>query len=164
MRRREKVFNALAVLSGIVGGAGLVLLSIFDTKRHPSLHRGFLLMFMAGVALSAIFTCVEYRWISRDFFYVRQLRIAYVAKGIIVSILVVLAIAFGAALFTRKAFNAGAILEWTISLGFTFYLLTFYYDLRQARGVRKGELNPRTMQNQRRWMIMRERFGHGRTR
>jgi len=164
MRRREKVFSVLAVLGSAVGGSGLILLSIFDTKRHMNLHRGFLLMFMVGVALSAIFTCIEYRWISKDFHYLRQLRHAYIAKGIIVSILVVLAIAFGAALFTQKAFNAGAILEWTISLGFTFYLLTFYFDLRQAKGVQKGELNPQTMQNQRRWVMMKERFGYGRTR
>ena len=59
MRRREKVFNVLAVLGSVVGGAGLIFLSIFDTKRHMNLHRGFLLMFMVGVALSAIFTCIE---------------------------------------------------------------------------------------------------------
>ncbi|KAF7330278.1 hypothetical protein MVEN_02465700 [Mycena venus] len=178
MRRREKVFSVLAVLGSVIGGAGLILLSVFDTKRHMNLHRVFLLMFMVGVALSAIFTCIEvhaplrslsayspdcqYRWISKDFHYLRELRAAYIAKGIIVSILVVLAIAFGAALFTRKAFNAGAILEWTISLGFTFYLLTFYFDLRQAKGVHKGQLNAQTMQNQRRWVMMRERFGRTR--
>jgi hypothetical protein len=162
MRRREKVFSVLAVFGSVVGGAGLILLSVFDTKRHMNLHRGFLLMFMVGVALSAIFTCIEYRWISKDFHYLRQLRTAYIAKGIIVSILVVLAIAFGAALFTQKAFNAGAILEWTISLGFTFYLLTFYFDLRQAKGVQKGQLNAQTMQNQRRWVMMRERFSRTR--
>ncbi|KAJ7352409.1 Frag1/DRAM/Sfk1 [Mycena albidolilacea] len=164
MRRREKVFNALAVLGSVVGGAGLILLSIFDTKRHMQLHRGFLLMFMVGVALSAIFTCIEYRWISKNFTYLRELRVAYIVKGVIVSILVILAIAFGAALFTRKADNAGAILEWTISLGFTFYLLTFYFDLRQAKGVPRGQLNVQAMENQRRRVTMRERFGHGPTR
>lgn len=59
MRRREKYFSVLAVLGSVVGGAGLILLSVFDTKRHQNLHRGFLLMFMVGVALSAIFTCIE---------------------------------------------------------------------------------------------------------
>ncbi|KAJ7671580.1 Frag1/DRAM/Sfk1 [Mycena polygramma] len=163
MRRREKVFSVLAVLGSFIGGLGLILLSIFDTKRHPSLHRGFLLMFMAGVAISAIFTCIEYRWLSKDFFYLRQLRTAYIAKGIIVTLLVCLAIAFGICLFTQSAFNAGAILEWTISLGFTFYLVTFYFDLRQAKGVHKGELTPQRMQSQRRWVLMRQRFGsrHG---
>ncbi|KAJ7164013.1 Frag1/DRAM/Sfk1 [Mycena crocata] len=159
MRRREKVFSVFAVLGSALGGLGLILLSIFDTKRHPSIHRGFLLMFMVGVALSALFTCVEYRWISKDFHYLRQLRTAYIAKGIIAGILVILAIAFGVGLFFAP--NAGAVLEWAISLGFTFYLLTFYYDLRQAKGVHKGQLNAQTLQSQRRWMMMRQRFGYG---
>ncbi|KAJ6570142.1 Frag1/DRAM/Sfk1 [Mycena vulgaris] len=157
MRRREKVFSVFAVLGSVLGGAGLILLSIFDTKRHPSIHRVFLLLFMVGVAISAFFTCIEYRWISKDFRYLRQLRTAYIAKGIIAGILVVLAVAFGVTLFSAP--NAGAVLEWTISLGFTFYLLTFYYDLRQAKGVHKGELNPQAMRNQRRWVMMRQRFG-----
>lgn len=59
MRRREKVFSILAIISAIVGGAGLILLSIFDTKRHTTLHRLFLLIFMLGVAFSALFTIVE---------------------------------------------------------------------------------------------------------
>ena len=33
-----------------------------------------------------------------------------------------------------------AILEWVIALGFTFYLATFYFDLRLSKGVEKGEL------------------------
>lgn len=34
-----------------------------------------------------------------------------------------------------------AVLEWIISFGFTLYLLTFHYDLRQSKGVNKGDLN-----------------------
>ncbi|KAJ7733426.1 Frag1/DRAM/Sfk1 [Mycena maculata] len=157
MRRREKVFSVFAVFGSLLGGAGLILLSIFDTKRHPSLHRSFLLVFMVGVILSALFTIIEYRWISKDFRYLRQLRTAYIAKGTIAGILVVLAVAFGICLFV--ALNPGAVLEWTISFGFTFYLLTFYYDLRQAKGVQKNELNPEAMRRQRRWVMMRQRFG-----
>lgn len=138
MRRRERVFSTLAVFGSLLGGLGLILLSVFDTKRHPSEHRVFLLVFMVGVALSAIFTIIEFRWISKDFVYVRGLKIAYVAKAIIAGILIILAIAFAAALF--KAVNVGAVLEWTISFGFTFYLLTFYYDLRQSKGIYRGEL------------------------
>ncbi len=59
MRRRERVFSCLAILGSFIGGCGLILLSIFDTKRHPTLHRVFLLVFIVGVALSAIFTVVE---------------------------------------------------------------------------------------------------------
>jgi uncharacterized membrane protein YbjE (DUF340 family) len=59
MRRREMVLSSLAILGSFIGGSGLILLTIFDTKRHRSLHRLFLLVFMLGVALSAGFTCLE---------------------------------------------------------------------------------------------------------
>jgi hypothetical protein len=118
MRRREKVCGTLAVIGAFIGGAGLILLSIFDTKRFTSLHRLFLLIFMVGVALSAIFTIVEvslqcfkvqylvahlvqYRWISKDFKYVHELRVGYLTKAVIAGILIVLAIAFAITLYTR---------------------------------------------------------------
>lgn len=59
MRRREKVMSSLAIASSVLGGAGVILLSVFDTKRHMRLHRVFLLVFMVGVALSAAFTVAE---------------------------------------------------------------------------------------------------------
>lgn len=59
MRRRERVFSSLAILGSFIGGAGLILLSGFDTKRYTTLHRLFLLIFIVGVGLSAIFTVVE---------------------------------------------------------------------------------------------------------
>ena len=34
-----------------------------------------------------------------------------------------------------------AVIEWVISFGFTFYLLTFAYDLRLSKGVHKFELS-----------------------
>jgi hypothetical protein len=42
MRTREKVFAGLAIFGATLGGVGLILLSIFDTKRHMKLHRVFL--------------------------------------------------------------------------------------------------------------------------
>jgi hypothetical protein len=44
-----------------IGTAGLILLSIFDTLRHPTLHNIFLLLFIAGYVISAIFICWEYQ-------------------------------------------------------------------------------------------------------
>jgi hypothetical protein len=44
--RKEWFSSFLAFIFGIVGTAGLILLSIFDTLRHPSLHRIFLVLFM----------------------------------------------------------------------------------------------------------------------
>ncbi|KAI0714304.1 Frag1/DRAM/Sfk1 family-domain-containing protein [Cerioporus squamosus] len=139
MRKRERVLSTLAILGSFIGGCGLILLSIFDTKRFTSLHRVFLLVFIVGVGLSAIFTVAEYRWISRDFVEVRKLRAAYLTKGIIAGILILLAIAFAALLFT--VVDAGAVVEWTIAFGFTFYMLTFFWDLRMSKGVHRGELS-----------------------
>lgn len=59
MRHRERVFAALAIIGSLIGAAGLILLSIFDTKRHTSLHRLFLLIFILGVGLSAVFSVIE---------------------------------------------------------------------------------------------------------
>ncbi|EIW57442.1 uncharacterized protein TRAVEDRAFT_169230 [Trametes versicolor FP-101664 SS1] len=139
MRRRERVLASLAVFFAFVGMCGLILLSIFDTKRFTKQHRVFLLVFIVGVGMSAIFTVIEYRWLSRDFVELRKLKTLYIVKGTIAAILILLAIAFAIALF--EATDPGAILEWTISFGFTFYLLTFFFDLRMSKGVHKGELS-----------------------
>ncbi|THH07456.1 hypothetical protein EW145_g3366 [Phellinidium pouzarii] len=142
MRRREKVMGSLAIFWSFVGGVGLILLSIFDTKRHSRLHRVFLLIFVVGTALSAIFTVIEFRWLDKTFGRrFRLLRIAYLIKAIFVFILIVLAIAFGALLDSSSP-NDGAIIEWTIAFLFTVYLLTFWFDLRQSKGVEKGDLSP----------------------
>lgn len=139
MRRRERAFSCLAIFGSFLGGLGLMLLSIFDTKRHPSLHRVFLLLFIVGVGLSAIFTIIEYRWISHDFVELRKLKLAYVIKGIIAGLLIILAVVFAITLYTAN--DVGAVVEWVIAFGYTFYLLTFFYDLRMAKGVHKGDLS-----------------------
>ncbi|KAF8528548.1 Frag1/DRAM/Sfk1 [Gautieria morchelliformis] len=132
MRRRGKVFAWLAICGALLGGVGLILLSIFDTKRHYKLHRVFwYLIFVLGVALSAIFTVLEFRWLNKHYTYFPRLRRSYIAKAIIVLILIILAIAFGVTLGTKN--NAAAVLEWVVAFGFTFYLLTFVYDLRLVR-------------------------------
>lgn len=59
MRRRERVLASLAVFFAFVGMCGLILLSIFDTKRFTKEHRVFLLVFIVGVGMSAIFTVIE---------------------------------------------------------------------------------------------------------
>jgi MFS family permease len=149
MRTRERVFSSLAILGSFIGGAGLILLSIFDTKRHHNLHDVLLLVFIVGVALSAIFTIVEFRWISKDFKYVALLKRSYRMKAIIAGILILLAVGFAATEFT--VVNVGAVFEWVIAFGYTFYLLTFYYDLRQSKGVHKGELSADRINNSRRY-------------
>lgn len=57
----QKLLAGLTVFFGLVGTAGLILLSIFDTKNHHKLHYIFLLFFLAGYCLAAICTCWEYQ-------------------------------------------------------------------------------------------------------
>ncbi|KAG6918641.1 hypothetical protein DXG01_012760 [Tephrocybe rancida] len=99
MRRRELTLSILAIFGSLIGAAGLILLTVFDTLRYPTAHRIFLLVFIVGVALSAIFTVIEYRWISKGFREVRKLKIAYIMKAVIAGILILLAIAFAVTLF-----------------------------------------------------------------
>jgi len=151
MRTRERVLSSLAILGSVIGGAGLILLSVFDTRRHPKAHDAFLLVFIVGVALSAIFTIVEFRWISKDFGEIRLLKTSYWMKAIIAGLLIILAIAFASTRFV--VVNVGAVIEWVIAFGYTFYLLTFYYDLRQSKGVHKGELSADRINNSGRYRM-----------
>ena len=48
---------------------------------------------------------LQYRWISHDFVELRKLKIAYIVKGIIAGLLILLAIAFAIALY--KSTNTG---------------------------------------------------------
>lgn len=112
----EKVLSGLSMVFAIIGAAGLILLSIFDTWRHPRLHDVFLLLFIVGYVVSAIFICWEYQRLRRskffytifqyiiplpklmrrnlaDFGYIKILRISYWIK--IFFILVEVALAIG---------------------------------------------------------------------
>ncbi|KAG2118680.1 Frag1/DRAM/Sfk1 [Suillus discolor] len=131
MRKKERVFETLAIAGSIIGMLGLCFLSGFDTKRYHTAHYVCLFFFALGVILSVIFTVLEYRWLVQTHPDIKKLRYAYLVKAVIGSVLIVLAIAFGIALF--YASEVGAVLEWIIGFGFTFYLLTFAYDLRAAR-------------------------------
>src|ERR1700683_3176155 len=93
-------------------------------------------------------------WISKDFEEVRKPKQAYIAKAIITTILVLLAIGFAVTLYDgskhdneKATFIGGAlsvsmlflcrtlmmstcsgILEWVIRFRFVLYLLTFYFN------------------------------------
>jgi len=42
----QRIFAVASIFFALVGAAGLILLTIFDTYRHPSLHDVFLVLFM----------------------------------------------------------------------------------------------------------------------
>lgn len=42
----QKGLSICSIVAAIIGAIGLILLTIFDTLRHPHLHDGFLVVFM----------------------------------------------------------------------------------------------------------------------
>ncbi|KAH8908461.1 hypothetical protein BR93DRAFT_925584 [Coniochaeta sp. PMI_546] len=127
----EKVFSGLTIFFAVIGTAGLILLSIFDTLRHPKLHDIFLLLFIAGYVLSAVFICAEYQRLGTHYANHRVLRISFWIKLAFIIVEVILAIAFAACNF-KKASNAAAVLEWAVAFIFSFYVFSFYVDLFPA--------------------------------
>jgi len=88
----EKSFSIIAIIAGIAGALGLILLSIFDTYRHPTLHDHFLILFIVGYVVSAIFVCAEYQRLGIHFRQHRILRASFWLKLFFIIVEVALAI------------------------------------------------------------------------
>jgi len=127
----QKLLSLLSILAAIAGGAGLILLSIFDTLRHPKLHDRFLVLFIAGYIVSAIFICAEYQRLGIHFREHSILRYSFWIKLCFILIEIAMAIAFGVCQNQGK-YNAAAVLEWVIALIYFFYVLSFFIDFMPA--------------------------------
>ncbi|CRG87943.1 Dynein heavy chain, cytoplasmic [Talaromyces islandicus] len=152
--RFDKICSIISLFFAVAGAAGLILLTIFDTVRHPSMHRAFLGLFIGGYLLSAIFICLEY--LRLGIFYRRKhvvLIVSFWIKLIFVVTELGLAIAFGVLDKVSNRQNAAAIVEWVISLIFTFYVLSFVIDLlpsvrsrhripQAEKGLQMGSVRP----------------------
>jgi len=88
----QKGLSILAIIAAIGGAAGLILLSIFDTYRHPQLHDDFLILFIVGYVVSAIVVCAEYQRLGIHYREYRILRISFWIKLMFIIIEVALAI------------------------------------------------------------------------
>ncbi|KAJ5615456.1 Frag1/DRAM/Sfk1 [Penicillium hordei] len=144
--RLDKTCAILSIFFAIAGAAGLILLSVFDTLRHPKLHDGFIGLFIGGYVASAILVCIEYLRIG--IFYRREHRVllaSFFIKLVFVIVELALAIGFGVCIGSNKSSkqNPGAVLEWTIAFVFTGYILSFVVDLlpsvRTRNHVPQGE-------------------------
>ncbi|KAF2003403.1 hypothetical protein P154DRAFT_520010 [Amniculicola lignicola CBS 123094] len=127
----QKIYSGIAIGMAIAGAAGLILLSIFDTRRHPKLHNGFLVLFIGGYIVSAIFICWEYQRLGIHFREHSVLRISFWIKLVFILLEVALAIAFGVTQ-KQKKWNAAAVLEWVIAFIYFFYVLSFFIDFMPA--------------------------------
>ncbi|KAI1377393.1 Frag1/DRAM/Sfk1 family-domain-containing protein [Hypoxylon crocopeplum] len=139
----EKVLSGLTIFFAVVGTVGLTFLSGFDTLRYPRLHDVFLLLFIAGYLLSAIFICWEYQRLGHRNRQHRVLRISFYIKLIFVIVELLLAIAFVVTNF-RGLYNAAAILEWIIAFIFSFYIFSFCVDLYPAVATRTNRHSARS--------------------
>lgn len=127
----QKLYSWLSILFAIVGAAGLILLSIFDTLHHPKLHNGFLVLFIGGYIISAIFICWEYQRLGIHFRQHSILRYSFWVKLTFILLEVALAIAFGVTQ-RQKSYNAAAVLEWVIAFIYFIYVLSFFMDFMPA--------------------------------
>ncbi|KAN0086694.1 Frag1/DRAM/Sfk1 family domain containing protein [Elaphomyces granulatus] len=139
--RLDKFSSVISIFFSVVGALGLILLSVFDVRRHHRLHDGFLSMFIVGYLISAIFLCLEYGRLGishRERHVI--LYISFWVKLAFVVVELALSIAFGLCLRRSGRQNTAAVLEWIIGLLFTFYIVSFVMDLLPA--VRKRQRLP----------------------
>lgn len=127
----QKACSILAIIGAIAGAAGLILLAIFDTKRHPTLHDVFLAVFIGGYIISAIFVCIEYQRLGvhhRDSKYIRG---SFYMKLTFIFVEFGLAVAFGV-LGNKHHRTTAAVIEWVIALIYAFYVWSFAIDFLPA--------------------------------
>lgn len=93
-RRREKVFDWLAIFWGTIGGLGLLFLGIFDAFDYSEVHWSMTVVFIVGVALSAIFQGAEIWSLHKDHPDRRHLLRSSIYKLVIITLAILLAIAF----------------------------------------------------------------------
>jgi hypothetical protein len=127
----QKFCSIASMIAAIAGGAGFVLLTIFDTLHHDRLHDAMLGLFIGGYVVSAIFICWEYQRLGIHFRETSVLRYSFWIKLFFIIIEVCLAIAFGVCQKYDR-YNAAAVLEWTVSFIFFFYVLSFFIDFMPA--------------------------------
>ncbi|EEH10573.1 conserved hypothetical protein [Histoplasma capsulatum G186AR] len=129
--KRDKAFAIIAILLSLIGGAALILLSIFDTLRHARIHQILLMTFIGSYVLSTIFVCAEYYRLGIHY---REHKIIFVSFWIKLAFIVVEMALSIALVVLRRRMNddQAAILEWIIAYIFTFYILSYAVDLLPA--------------------------------
>ena len=132
----QKVLSCFAILFAIAGAAGLILLSTFDTYNYPRLHDYFLLLFIGGYIISAIFMCVEYQRLGIHYRNHRILATSFWIKLAFIIVEIVLAIVFAACSYTSKS-NIAGVFEWIVAFIYTFWVLSFLLDLLPSVRTKK---------------------------
>ena len=141
----QKIYSICATVAAIVGAAGLILLTIFDCKNHDRLHNIFLGVFIIGYIVSAIFICWEYQRLGIHYRQHSVLRFSFWIKLFFIITEVALAIAFGVC-SKKHIWNVAAVLEWTVSFIYCFYVLSFFIDFLPALRTKHHQSKQTEMQ------------------
>ena len=124
--RYEKWISILACLFDVAACPCRICITLFDNHGHPSLHRTFLFLGLAGTALSCICTAFVL-WSEMWTGPARGselLRRSCVFSNSLLVVEVLLGSTFTGLLWTGQ-FKAGGFVEWVMAFVFTFYFWAF---------------------------------------
>ncbi|WRT69416.1 uncharacterized protein IL334_006402 [Kwoniella shivajii] len=159
----EKICSGLAIIFCFIGCSGLFILSKWNCWDYKKVHWYGTLVFISGIAISAIFQTIEVWFLSKEHPDRKHLLRNGILKLLVVITSVVLASTFGGVYMYCKgkavpvdghtfeqcdrSTSAAAVLEWTIAFGLNLYFMTLVADLwpsaksspRYLEAVRKYE-------------------------
>ena len=140
LRHRGLLFHASSITSTllstvgsmftIAGAFGLMLLTIFDLKRHQRIHFISLGVFISGYLLAGTFMALEKRRLSKKYPESIYIRRSFNIKVFFVVTELVLAGVFGIFNLSNNQalLDCSVIVEWILSLFFSFYIWSFAVD------------------------------------
>jgi len=127
----QKLLSILAIMFSLVGGAGGILLTIFDTYRHRVFHFFFFAVFVGGYVFCAACTCLEYWRLGVHFRQYRILRVSFWMKVVFICTQLFLAVVFGH-LNRIDQLDGAAVIEWIVSLVYSIWVVSFIIDFLPA--------------------------------
>lgn len=124
---KRLLISILTCFFTLVGGIGLVILSLFDSYKHLGVHNPMIGMFIGGYMLAACVLCLESMLLSKADPDRTCYRLSYRIKAALITCELVLTAIFGI-LNSAGLYDQSAVTEWTISGVFVFYLWSFAID------------------------------------
>jgi len=155
----EKILSICATIAAIIGACGLIFLTIFNTVKFPHVHGAMLVVFIVGYIVSAIFICAEYQRLGVRYREHRILAASFWIKLFFIFAEIALVVGFGVMSY-QGHYNTAAVLEWTVSLVYIFYIFSFIIDFLPATRTRhKNDRFPAPLRKQDDEMAMRTEAG-----
>jgi hypothetical protein len=137
--KQRLIFDVLALLTGLVSAAALVLLTVFDSKDHDTTHWIFTLIFAFSAITCAIFNLISvaaFRRIRKSIEFTYALKMFFIITSTLVlgAMIYLLYSCTGSTptgTLTEKCDDIrsiSAILEWSLGILFFIFLVTWVLD------------------------------------